>query len=377
MKKNILHVTSVYFSLPYFIGNQFKYFIEKGFSEHVICSKSPLLRNYSEEMGFEYKETPILRRISPFWDIISIYCIVKYIKVNKINLINGHSPKGALLAMVAGYFCKVPKRIYFRHGLVFETSRGLKRKLLLLIDKLTSCLSTDIVCVSPSLFEASLENKLNSKTKQRLLNKGTCTGIDSIFKFNPQNIKIDKKIELMKEFDLNKDNFVIGYTGRLVVDKGIIELVEAFSKLNVANKKLLLVGMFDDRDTLPDSVIEEIKSNKDIIYTGYIDKDIEYYYSLMDIFVLASYREGFPTCVLEASSLEIPIVTTKKTGCIDSILENVTGFYSEINPEYLVNTIERLSDKDIRRQFGENGRKYVVKHFDERIVWKEIEKLYD
>jgi hypothetical protein len=108
---------------------------------------------------------PILRSSSIYKDLCAIVRIVSYIHQCKIDIVVGHTPKGALLAMIAGYISRVPVRIYFRLGLVYETTAGLKRSLLIWADRLTAKLSTKIVCVSPSVYAQSLIDKLNDEDK--------------------------------------------------------------------------------------------------------------------------------------------------------------------------------------------------------------------
>ena len=378
MAKNILHVSNLYFNLSYFIGDQFLHFNKKGYKLFVICSKSEYLSEYSKKMRFEYKEIPILRRISVIQDIISIIGICKFISKRKIDIVVGHTPKGALLSMIASYIMRVKKRIYFRHGLVYETSSGIKRFIFINVERITSFLATDIVCVSKSVNDVSIEHKLNKPQKQVVLGKGSCTGIDSEFKFNPKLIEKDKQKKLRECLGVEKNDFVIAYCGRLVKDKGIIELVNAFVEIRKKDKhmKLLLVGMFEDRDALPDTIKSEILNNTSIIYTGFINDDIQYYYSLMDLFVFPSYREGFGMVVLEASSMKIPVLVSKSTGCIDSIIEGKTGEYIEIDSEKIVDSLEKMTTEGNYKKYGNNGRKFVVDFFDQKLVWKEIEKLY-
>lgn len=377
--KSILHVVSVFFSIPYFIGDQFQYFWKKGYKMHVISSPSEEIEKYSIEQNFEYQEITILRRISIIKDFNAIIKIYVYIKTNKIDIVTGHSPKGALLSMIAAKLARVPKRVYFRHGLVYETSRGIKRLLLKSIDRITAICSTKVVCVSPSLYKKSIEDNLCSRNKQIILSKGTCNGIN-VQKFNPENIDQLKRNNLKKELNIPDNSLVIGFVGRLVKDKGIIELVEAFQLLSEKRTDLLLllVGMFEERDALPDRVKNEITKNPRIIYTGYINNSqIEYYYSFMDIFILPSYREGFPTSILEASSMKLPIITTKVTGCKDAIVENATGLFTCNNSNEIAKSLDLfLKNKDVRQRFGENGRSFVVKNFEQTVIWKEIEKLY-
>lgn len=373
---NILHVVNIYFVLPYFIGDQFKYFKQKGYNMNVVCSPSEYLADYAKEQGFDYIESPVNRSISLKDDFITIRNICKFIKQKKIDIVVGHTPKGALLAMIAAWIMRVPKRIYFRHGLVYETSHGLKRLMLKNIDRLASLCSTQIVCVSPSVLQRSIEDHLAPTKKQHILGYGTCNGIDTQVKFNPAIVEQAKVEALRKRWGINDGDFVIGYSGRLVRDKGIISLVQAFDMLkNAVNCKLLLVGMFEVRDALPDDIKKRIEEDPRIINTGFINGCMEYYYALMDLYVLASYREGFPTGVLEAQSMELPVLTTRVTGCCDSIIDGTTGLFISHEPKDIADKID-----EIRLEHhidGKAGRKWVIEYFDCNKVWCEIEKLYE
>lgn len=375
---NILHTVNIYFVIPYFLGDQLLFFKRKGYNEHIICSPSPEIKEYSISHGFQYEEIPILRKVSIKGDLAAIRKIRRYIKTHKINIVTGHTPKGALLGIIAAWLEKVPKRIYFRHGLVFETSHGTKRKILIALDKITSKLATHIINVSPSVAQRSLEENLNSPDKQFILHKGTCNGIP-IHKFNKDILDITQIHSLQKELRL-ENSFVIGYTGRLVKDKGIIELIQAFKILreDYPFLKLLLVGMFEERDVLPTEMVDFIKNNSDIIHVGYVSyESIEYYYALMDVFVLLSYREGFPTSALEASAMNLPVITTKATGCIDSIVEKETGLFVNHTIEEIVSALKYfIENESQKRVFGSAGREFVKNNFASEIIWKEIEKIY-
>lgn len=374
----ILHVVNIYFVLPYFIGDQFKYFNKKGCQQFVVCSPSLLLSEYSKKQGFQYKEIPVLREINVFQDLKSMYQICKYIKSMNIDIVVGHTPKGGLLAMLSAKIMRVPTRVYFRHGLVYETSTGIKRFLLKSIDRLSALCATKVICVSPSVYKRSLEDQLNTESKQIVLGKGTCTGIDVYGKFDKGNISTPLKDTLRAQYSISDKSYVIGYCGRLVRDKGILELLDAFKLVSSKydNVILFLVGMFEERDALPAEIKEYILNNDKIIYTGFVNDNIEYYYDLMDVYVLPSYREGFPTSVLEASSMCKPIITTRVTGCIDSIIDGETGFFVDHDPQMLANRIEVLRDSLLRESMGKNAREFVVENFENQKVWRELEKIY-
>lgn len=372
-KKSILHVVNVYFVLPYFFGDQFLYLGENGFDVHVICSPSEHLEQYAKEKRIKYCEINVLRSFAVLQDLKSLYQICQYINKNNIDVVIGHTPKGALLAMFASTIMGVKKRIYFRHGLLYETSNGLKRFILKTVEKLTSFCATKIVCVSPSLAIKSLEDNLNKPQKQMVIGKGTCGGIDSINKFNPDKIKNEITENLRKKIKINQDDFVIGFCGRIVKDKGILELVEAFEKFKNyrrnLNCKLLLVGDFEERDSLPVEILNKVRKDENIIVTGFIYENIEYYYSLMNVFVLPSFREGFGMSVLEASAMRKAVLTTRVTGCVDSIVDGETGFYISNNANSIAEKLNYLVELGNLETLGQNSRKFVTDNFDNRVLW--------
>ena len=378
-KIKILNVVSVFFSIPSFFGKQINHFHRKGYEIHIICSPSEKLFDYSEKNRFSYSEIEIIRNFSIIQDIISIIKIYKYIKINKIDIVSGHTVKGSLLSMIASFIAKVPKRVYFRHGFYFENLSGFKRFLLINIDRFTSLLSTCVVCVSPYVIEKSILWSLTKKKKLLLLNKGSCNGVDTRFQFNPSKLEPNKIIELRKSLGLDDKSFVIGYTGRVVKDKGIEELVDSYllMKTFIDDISLLLVGPLENRNSISRRVSEIIKNENQIITTGLVFKEIEYYYSLMDLFVLPTYREGFGTSILEASSMGLPVLTTSHSGSKDAIINNHTGMYIKLTPKSILEKSSIYhSDNKLRLKHGVNGRRYMVENFKDETIWKEIENIY-
>ncbi|MFK1847892.1 glycosyltransferase [Bacteroides fragilis] len=163
--KNILHVLNVPFVISYFLGDQLLYMREKGYNEYIICSSSSSLADLSSRYLFYYKEIGIYRKFSILADIKAVIQICNYIKYHDMDIVNGHTPKAGMLAMFAAFVMRVPKRIYFRHGLLYETSTGIKRYIFVFAEKMASLLATDVVCVSPYLIEKSLKDGLSPKKK--------------------------------------------------------------------------------------------------------------------------------------------------------------------------------------------------------------------
>ncbi|WP_025124806.1 glycosyltransferase family 4 protein [Myroides odoratimimus] len=360
MEKKILHIINVSFVINHFFGNQFDYFNKKGYSFTVACSEDDNLYKESEKKSFKVFPLAVLRSISPLQDIVSIWKLYRFIKKEKFDIVIAHSPKGGLIGITASFFAGSKQRVFFRHGLVFETAKGFKRKLLIGIEKIIGALASKVVNVSESIILESNRYNLNNEKKNILLGKGTCSGVDLV---------------RFKKRDKENNNFVVGYVGRLSKDKGIVELIdgwEMFEK-DKSNVELHLIGPFDERDVLPKRIIEKIEKIKSIRFYGLV-KDTSSYYNNMNVFILPSYREGFGMVVLEASASGIPVITTRKTGCINSIIENVTGIFTEISSNDIKKSIEYYYYNPlIQLEHGENGIEFVKENFDENYIFTEIE----
>jgi glycosyltransferase involved in cell wall biosynthesis len=374
----ILHVIHVPFAIPYFLGDQLKYFKDSSNAEiHIACSPSETFTAYSRKWEFIPYALKINRRVSPLTDIISIIKLTAYIRRNKFNVVVSHSPKGALIGTIAAFISGIKNNIYVRHGLFYETKIGFRLKMFKIFEKTVSFFSTKVICVSKSILEKSISDNLTNPNKLIMINKGSFNGIDTKVKFNPSNYTNEIVQNLKNRYCISKNDFVIGYVGRLSKDKGIIELYKAWKMLNLKhdNLKLILIGPIDERDIIEDNYLNEINCNSSIILTGLIN-DSAPFYKLMDIFILPSYREGLPTVVLEASAMELPVLTTKKTGCIDSIVENETGMFIDITPEDISNKIcQYISNPSLRNNHGNFGRSFVKMNYEQTLMWDYLYKF--
>lgn len=376
----VLNVVTVYFVVPFFFTDQFLYFKNKGVESHVSCSPDERFEPWAYGHNFTPHEILLKRNISPVQDVRTVRELMKLMRKEQFNIVCGHTPKGGLLSMIAAKLTGVKRRIYFRHGLVYETSKGLKRQLLIVTERIASWLATDVVCVSPYLVERSVKDHLTKKDKMHILHMGSCNGIDAIGKFNPEHIDKTIVMQLREKYGLQISDKVIGYTGRLVKDKGLVELVEAFEMLSKQydNLKLLLVGPLEERDGLSERIVDIIEKHPKIVYTGLVDDNIECYYYMMNYLVLCTHREGFGTSILEASSMGIPVLTTSHTGSRDAIVENVTGVYVETNANSLSTALKQyINNPMLAKQHGKAGREHMLQHFQQEIVWNEILKLYN
>jgi len=349
-----------------------------GMNISLVCSSSKQFFEFANEYKVRPYALNIKRKFSPFADLKAIYILSRILKKEKIEIVIGHTPKGALISMIAAKIVGTKRRIYFRHGIFYETSNGIKKCILRHIEKLTSYCANLIVCVSESVLNLSITDNLNPSFKNILLNSGSCNGINFEY-FNRKNLVDEDLFSLKAVNKINNDDFVVGFVGRLVIDKGIKELLIAWKIVSTRhpNAKLLLIGPYEKRNGLSKDLILHIKNDPSIINIDYVI-DVRPYYALMDIFILPSYREGFPTVVLEASAMLLPVITTRSTGCIDSIVENVTGIYTSLDENDICNSIEYYMEfPEMVKRHGMNGRNRIIHDFGQIDIWKEIEdKLY-
>ncbi len=228
--------------------------------------------------------------------------------------------------MTASWLACTPVRIYYVLGLPITTAHGLKRFLLKWGDRVAGRFAHRVLCISHSLQRAALDERLFQATKIRVLAHGTMNGVDSAFWFNPEGLGHEAGPRMRAKLGIPIKAQVLGFVGRVVRDKGIVELVAAWRALRrrYPDMHLLVVGPFESEDPVPKAVKEELVNDPRTHLVGWVD-DTRGYYATMNVLALPSYREGFPYVLLEAAAMAIPAVATQVPGCIDAVVDGVTG----------------------------------------------------
>lgn len=375
--KKVLHIVTISFVIKHFFGEQFNYLHNKnGNKYYLACSPSRELLEWQQELNYKPVPVEITREISPIKDIKAILFLIKFIRKEKIDVVVAHTPKGGLLGMIAAFLVGVRSRIYFRHGIAYETSKGVRKIILKNIERLSGFLAHKVVNVSNDVREYSINDKLNDRNKNIILGKGTCNGVDALRRFNPKSYADVEINELRQQYGIKETDFVVGYVGRLVHDKGIDDLVDAWREFSKKNQdiKLLLIGPFEEKDSVREDVKEVILNDDTIIFTGYV-RDSAKFFKLMSVFVLPTYREGFPTVSLEASSMNLPVIITKATGCQEAIIEGNTGIFIENTSVSIEKAIQYYKDNPNKCvEHGKLGRQFILENFEQSIIWEMINK---
>ena len=377
----LIHVFSIFGTAESFFDGQFKYLTDQGYEIVVVSSDAPNTDAFCKRNGVRFVPLNIPRSVSPMAIVKAVKSICSLIRKEKADAVFGHTPVGSLCAMIAARLCGVKNRVYYRHGLIYTTMKGLKHTIFKTEEKFVASLATSVINVSHSLSKLAVADGLNEAEKQYVIGHGTCGGIDAQNIFNPSLVDADKLLIIKKKLGLNDADIVFGFCGRICNDKGIPELVDAFElfkKLHSNIKaKLLFIGRFDTRDGISEEKKQQIESNSDIVISGHIDKvEIPYYYSMLDVFVFPSHREGFGMCVVEASAMEKPILDSRAHGCVDAIVEHETGEYIDLSADGICKGMEQMLDEELRGKLGKSGRKRVLEWYDFKVMWPFVSDLY-
>lgn len=378
----IIHIFTLSRTAISFFDGQFRYLVEHGYEIVLVAKRENGVDEFAERNGIKYIPVDIPRSMAPVAIGKAMRDVIRIIKAEKPQAVFGHTPVGALVAMVSGTLAGVKKRIYYRHGIIYSTMSGLKQKLFMAEEWIVSSLATSIVNVSPSLAQKCAKDGINKSTKNYVIGKGTCGGIDAQRIFNPELLDVTRLEQERSRWGLNNVDIVFGFCGRFCKDKGTPELVDAFELFKTRHPeltvRLLMVGPFDERDILPETIKQKMQQSADIVLTGRVNKsEIPYFYRLMDCFIFPSHREGFGMCVIEASAMEVPVLVAPSHGCIDSISEGESGYYVDITAEGICDGMERIMDSKDMKKIGVRGRKFVLDNFDYKVLWPKVFDLYN
>lgn len=372
----LIHIATVPQSLFCFLYGQARYMRDHGADVHGVASPGELLQRFAEREGAVPHAIQMSRAISPFRDLVSLYQLCRILRQVSPDIVHAHTPKGAFLGMIAAFVMRVPIRIYHVHGLPHVTARGVKRFILKLTERTSCSLAHHVFCVSNSLREEVCRESFCPKSKVRVLVNGSINGVDAAERFNPVHYD---SLALRKQIGIPSNSRVIGFVGRVVRDKGILELFEAWLGLrkNFPDLRLLLVGPFEEKDPIPDSVREKIHSDERIHVIGAVD-DPAQFYAVMDILAFPTHREGFGLVAIEASAMRVPVVASCVPGCIDSVVDGKTGILVPPGDAEALSAAlsQYLCDPELRRLHGENGRRRVLEKFLPVHIWEVLHGEY-
>lgn len=397
----IIRISTVPQSLNILLKGQLK-FLNQSFHLIGISSGGKDLIEVHNREGIKTHTLNMERGISPIKDLVSLIKLFFLLKKEKPMIVHSITPKAGLLTMLAGKMVGVPIRMHTFTGLIFPTRIGKMQQLLIKMDQLLCWAATNIYPEGNGVKQDLINYKITSKPLKVLAN-GNVNGIDLDF-FVPEQVSENQKLKLKQNLNIQLNDFVFIFVGRLVGDKGINELVEAFQKLGTGNQesetlvsnpkslvsssqslvsskvpKLLLVGPLEtELDPLKEETLKEIKTNPNIISVGF-QKDVRPYFAISNVLVFPSYREGFPNVVMQAGAMELPSIVSNINGCNEIIVEGENGTIIPVkNVEAISTAMQKtMEDKNYYLSLKNNARLMIQSRYEQSVVWNALLDEYN
>lgn len=344
-----------------------------GYEVVAVSSDGPELQRV-RDAGARTASVEMQRHISPLKDLKSLWQMVMVFRKERPAMVHSMTPKAGLICMMAGKLTGVPVRVHMFTGLVFPTSTGLKHRILMFTDWLTCACATHVLPEGEGVKRDLLENRITRKPI-KVLGYGNCRGI------NLERFDRTPEVMALAEKRHHPDKFTFITIGRLVGDKGINELVEAFCRLNqeLPNTRLVLVGPYEpELDPIKPETIHEIETNPAIEAVGN-QKDVRPWLAASDCHILASYREGFPNVVIEAGAMGLPQIVTDINGANEIIMEGKNGtIVPSKDADAIYHAMRRMTtDTPWRTTLAANARGMIASRYEQSFVRQCLYDFYD
>ena len=324
----LLRLTTVPISLDLLLTGQPAYMREHGFRVLLASADGPEREKVMEREACPHVIIPFTRAITPLHDLRCLGQLVRLMRRLRPDIVHTHTPKAGLLGMLAARLAGVPVRIHTIAGLPYMTASGRRRSLLIQIERITAGAALRVWPNSQSILQEAKDRRLCAPRKLSIIGKGSTNGID-LDEFSTDRVT-DERIEQAKErIGHRADRRYVMAVGRLVRDKGILELLEAFEAVHrdYPDVCLVLAGPLERQraeETLPEGTVRLIDRHPAIVHLPWTD-DVPAFLRLADILVHASHREGFPNVLLQAGAMCCPIICSAIPGNTDLVEDGRTG----------------------------------------------------
>lgn len=376
--KKLIRITTIPLSLEKLLENQLR-FMNDYYEVTAVSSEKERLNAFGESQGVKTHEIAMTRQITPLQDLKSLWQLFWFLKKEKPFIVHSHTPKAGTIGMIAAKLAGVPNRLHTVAGLPLLESKGNKRKLLSFVEKITYACATKVYPNSNGLKDIIIKEKFCNPNKLKVIGNGSSNGINTDF-FSPQSISEEQKRTLKTQLAISEDTFVFVFVGRIVADKGINELITAFTQLSAEDKKckLLLVGPFEkELDPLLPETEATILTSENILSVGY-QNDVRPYFAISDCLVFPSYREGFPNVVLQAGAMELPAIVSNINGCNEIVVSGENGILVEPKSTEAVYQAMKsiLENNELTVRLKNNARHRIVSRYQQQVVWEAILKEY-
>ncbi len=380
-KPKLLRLTTVPISLRLLLTGQPRYMQDHGLQVIIGSAEGPEREMVIAAEGVPHELIPFTRAITPVQDLKCLGQLVRFMRREKPNIVHTHTPKAGLLGMLAARIAGVPVRIHTIAGLPFMTATGKRRQLLIAMEKLTYAAAQHVWPNSHGIMEYMREQQLCPERKLSLIGEGSTNGID-LDVFSPDRVTEEAVARVREQIGYEAEGTYVMAIGRIVQDKGIAELLEAFDRLkgDFPSLRLVLVGPLErerPEETLSAEALAQIDTDPAITHIGWTD-NVAAYLQVADVLVHASYREGFPNVPLQAGAMECPIVCSAIPGNVDIVTDGQTGRTFPVGDAGALESRlrETLTQPQKSQDMAEALRRKVEANFDRKVIHRLLLERY-
>ena len=376
--KKIIRVTTVASSLKILLKGQLSY-MNQFYDVIGVSSKDPVLAEVTKIEGVRTKGIDMTRKITPFKDLRAVWQLYTFFRKEKPIIVHTHTPKAGTLGLLAALLAGVPNRLHTIAGLPLMEATGKKRMLLNAVEKITYACATKVYPNSKGLDTFVKQEKFTKPSKLKVIGEGSSNGVN-IEHFDPALFYENDKNNLKNSLNIGADEIVLIFLGRIVNDKGIHELVDAF--VNVAAKfdnVTLIIGGTPEKDLDPikPNTEELLNTHPKIKMAGWIE-DVRPYLAIADVMVFPSYREGFPNVVMQAGAMGVPVIASDINGSNEIIISGENGVIVPVkNTELLEKAITVFIEANPKPYAPEKCRQMIIDRYDQKLIWQLLHNEYE
>ncbi len=381
MSVKLVQVTTVPMTIEYFLRGQIGYMKEKGFEVIAVSSPGEALDRVAAREGIEVVAIPMERGVSVRSDLKALVDLFRLFRRIRPGIVHASTGKAGPLGIVAAFLARVPIKVYGLRGLMVDRRAGFAQLKVKILEWVTCLCADRVLAVSRSIADYMIREGLCPAGKIAVPADGSSNGVDAINRFNPRKINSAQAQAFRAKYGIPRKGLLIGFVGRLVAGKGIAELAQAWAEVRKKHQDviLFLAGSPESQDPVPESVLRALGTDKRVIMAASVSNDeMPHFYSSVDLVVLPTYSEGLPNVLLEAGAMEVPVVATTVTGCLDAVLDGVTGILvPPRDAATLARAIERyLKDPELRALHGRAARIRVMEQFSPERIWEALHDEY-
>lgn len=356
--------------IKWFMLDNLRYAAKNGFDPYIICEPSDIFENENCE-GVTYIPQKMGRgNVSPMEVLRCVWNLYKEFKRGKYDIIQYTSSNASLYGAIAGWLARIPIRIYCQWGISYTDYSGFKLWFYKTMVKVTCKLSTHVQPDSFGNLEFSIKEGLYPPQKGNVIFHGSACGVD--LKRFDYTQKENWGKDIKEQYNIPSEDKVLGFVGRIVPEKGVNELLEAFMTLKREKVSLFVVGPYYEIKRLNQEIYLKAQKHPKIHFTGPVSNPAKFY-AAFDFFVFPSYREGFGSVALEAAALGTPAIVTNITGPTEFIQHHENGIICEVKSveslrHAMIEAIEMPVSK--YQKLSDNSYNKVKNEFDSSLYQK-------